>query len=105
MASVETDTTDPDIPRLKNRRDIHKRTITIILNKLKQLHQRNTLTASFAKKQITAIDLELESIKQFDVLIINGMTETGADNIDNELDAQVEYHLNISLVLDQFESY
>ena len=105
MASGGTETTVRDIPKLRNRRGTHKRSITIILNKLKELHQSKTLTASFAKKQITAIDLEIGSIKQFDDLIIDSMTETGAANIDSELDAQAEYHLNISLDLDQFESY
>ena len=98
-------TTVRDVSRLKNRRAIHKRTITIILNKLKELHQNNTLTATFVKKQIAVIDTELRTIKDFDVLIIDSMTESGAANTDTELDAQAEYHLNISLSLDQFEPF
>ena len=73
-----------------------------------ELKNDDSLTSSFCKNQIKAVEEELSQIKKFDEHI-NSLMETYAFSIDDEhyyndeLDNQAEYLLEIGLELDQYE--
>ena len=54
------------ISSLRRTRGIHKRKVTVHMKKLKSLHESETLTSSFCKTQIKAIENEIACIKKFD---------------------------------------
>ena len=89
------------------KRGISKRKVTIILKKLKDLHSESDLTSTFCTKQLALIESEVIKIKEVDEAINTVMLENPypASECETELDGQADYHLNLSLALDEFETY
>ena len=89
------------------KRGISKRKITLILKKLKELHLHSNLTATSCRKQLALVESEIIVVKVTDETINKIMLDNGYldDECDAELDSQADYHLNLSLELDEFEDY
>ena len=108
----EENSSDPyaEIVTLRRTRGTHKRKITSYFKKLKELHDKKTLTSSFCKTQIKEIDKEVTKIKKYDDEI-NKIMETNEIDLTNEgyynveLDSQADYNIQIGLQLDEFEEY
>ena len=108
----EENSSDPyaEIVTLRRTRGTHKRKITSYFKKLKELHDKKTLTSSFCKTQIKEIDKEVIKIKKYDDEI-NKIMETNEIDLTNEgyynveLDSQADYNIQIGLQLDEFEEY
>ena len=99
--------------KLKNKireRATYKRKITIVFESLKELHDEETLTASFCKKQLQCIDAWFAQIKLSDDKITRCMESLGWDqskeeSYNEELDSQAMYGVKLSLEADKYESY
>ena len=89
------------------KRGISIRKITLILKKLKGLHLQSNITDTFCRKQLALVESEIIVVKVIDETINKIMLDNGYldKECDAELNSQANYHLNLSLELDEFEDY
>ena len=95
------------ISTLRRRRGVHKRKVSLYLNKLRELKTSSQLTPTFCSDRLKIIDTEIEQISKFDEEINKVMeqcqlTKTDEEFYNEELDSQAEYSLEIGLELDSY---